>query len=201
MNTITATHKIEAERINPKHEITDPDKLARLIADMDANGWEGRPLLVAYDGDGYYAMSGTHRLAAARETDTLVPVLLMDNDDLQSLCTDQDATLDEIIGLREDNLLAVLEESILSHDYEDLMRAEIDANWADPKKITEMQGAATERYEELAGESDETLFEEDTEEDILNYIESVGGDAAAAGRRYAVSAIESREHNAEYSSH
>jgi hypothetical protein len=200
MNKITATHKIEAGRINPKHEITDPAKLARLIANLEENGWTGRPLLVAYDGDGYYAMTGTHRLAAALATDTLVPVLLMDNDDLQTLCSGRDATLDEINGLRDEDLLAVLEASPLSSDYENLMKAEVDANLAD-WQIAEFQAAATERYEELAGESDETLFAEDTEEDLLNYIESVGGDAAAAGRRYAVSAIESREPSAEYSSH
>ena len=50
--------------INPLHEVRDADKVAALAADMAANGWTGRPVLVV-DGEVMQAITGTHRLAAA----------------------------------------------------------------------------------------------------------------------------------------
>ena len=47
----------------PPHEITDPDKVKALVASIEANGWQGPPLVR----DGEYLITGTHRYAAAQE--------------------------------------------------------------------------------------------------------------------------------------
>ncbi|CRK59100.1 hypothetical protein [Alloactinosynnema sp. L-07] len=55
--------------IDPVHHVTDRAKLAVLVTDMDEHGWVGPPLLV----DGEQALTGAHRLVAARETFTPMP--------------------------------------------------------------------------------------------------------------------------------
>lgn len=45
---------------------------------MLKSGWKGRPILVIKS-DRYYAMTGAHRIAAARLTQTDVPVLYIDD--------------------------------------------------------------------------------------------------------------------------
>lgn len=47
----------------PPHEITDPDKVKTLVANIEANGWQGPPLVK----DGECLITGTHRYAAAQE--------------------------------------------------------------------------------------------------------------------------------------
>ena len=46
----------------PYHETRERDKLNNLIASMSVNGWLGGPIVV----DGEQAITGSHRLAAAR---------------------------------------------------------------------------------------------------------------------------------------
>lgn len=64
-----------ATAFDPPHPVTDPDKVRALADDMAEWGWQGPPLLV----DGADALTGSHRLAAARAADVeLVPVVTVD---------------------------------------------------------------------------------------------------------------------------
>lgn len=60
------TEDVAVSRIIPLHEVRDAAKLKALTASLEANGWQGRPLLVVDDGCGnYFALTGSHRYAAA----------------------------------------------------------------------------------------------------------------------------------------
>ena len=50
-------------RMIPLHEVRDEAKLRELIASMDADGWQGAPLVVCGD----QLITGTHRYAATQE--------------------------------------------------------------------------------------------------------------------------------------
>lgn len=52
-------------KIVPPHEVRDAEKLAALTEDMAAHGWTGRAILAINTGDGYAALTGSHRIAAA----------------------------------------------------------------------------------------------------------------------------------------
>lgn len=56
---------ISTRLIYPPHTVREQEKLARITASMEANGWQGRPLLVIPSGEAYAAMTGSHRWAAA----------------------------------------------------------------------------------------------------------------------------------------
>ena len=71
----------------PKHGVTTPPKLAQMIADMRAaDGWPVGmpPVLVAGDNE---ALTGSHRLAAARALD-LAPYCLDIQDAIDQLIDD-----------------------------------------------------------------------------------------------------------------
>ena len=53
-------------QLSPRHEVQDESKLADLVAGMIMDGWQGRPLLVVDNGT-MRCLTGSHRLAAARE--------------------------------------------------------------------------------------------------------------------------------------
>lgn len=46
-----------------RHEVTDPTKVAHLIADIATYGWQGAPLVA----DGEMLLTGVHRSAALKE--------------------------------------------------------------------------------------------------------------------------------------
>lgn len=56
---------IDPKEIEPVNEIDKPDQVKRLTAIMRKEGWIGRPLLIADEGDRLQAYTGSHRLAAA----------------------------------------------------------------------------------------------------------------------------------------
>lgn len=57
---------IAVESITPLHEVRLPHHLRSLAADMKANGWNGRPLLVIEREEDFLAWTGSHRIAAAK---------------------------------------------------------------------------------------------------------------------------------------
>lgn len=71
---MTTTTIYPAHLIAAPHEVTDAHKAALLAESMQADGWQGEPLLVVAHGDGYQAWTGTHRLAAAEVAGVAVPV-------------------------------------------------------------------------------------------------------------------------------
>lgn len=50
-------------RPEPPHEVDDEQKVADLVRQMSAHGWQGAPLVVHGD----TAVTGSHRITAARE--------------------------------------------------------------------------------------------------------------------------------------
>jgi hypothetical protein len=80
--TTTGPIDLEPRRVTPLHEVRDADKFASLVAAMRDGGWQGRPVLVTQWGDGWVALTGSHRVAAAVEAGL---------DEIPCLATDADA--------------------------------------------------------------------------------------------------------------
>lgn len=86
----------EVKRITPLHEVRDTEKLDSLVASMKKNGWQGRPIL-AYDiGDGLEALTGSHRIAAAKKAGIEdIPVLKI-SDDIANYIDDYGRSIKDI---------------------------------------------------------------------------------------------------------
>jgi hypothetical protein len=67
--------------IEPPHDVRDQKKLNNLVESMKSNGWQGRPIL-AYDiGRGPEALTGSHRIVAARKAGLEeIPVVMVHPD-------------------------------------------------------------------------------------------------------------------------
>jgi len=82
-------------RIQPLHEVRDPVKFEQLVQAMRTQGWVGRPLIVARQGDGWQAWTGSHRLAAARESGLeTVPVVVVPEEIIVKLQEDNHPSWD-----------------------------------------------------------------------------------------------------------
>lgn len=84
MTTRTTETTISPARIAPPHRVTDRPKFEALVAAMSASGWEGRPVLAWRCGDDgeVAALTGSHRIAAAREAGLdEIPVLVIEAED------------------------------------------------------------------------------------------------------------------------
>jgi hypothetical protein len=79
MLSIQPTHYKSAFNIEPPHQIRDKEKLTSLVNDMNNNGWQGRPILTYDIGRGDEAITGSHRIAAAKITNTEIPVYRIEN--------------------------------------------------------------------------------------------------------------------------
>jgi len=75
METMMKTWAIE-----PLHGIMDCEKFHALVASMETEGWVGRPILAIGTEECAQAITGTHRLYAAREAEIDVPVVLIETD-------------------------------------------------------------------------------------------------------------------------
>ncbi len=75
------------EEIEPPHEVKDEAKLADLIASMRAadTGWVGRPLVVFGVPGSYQAITGSHRLAAAREVMNTIPCVVLTDEQVAAV--------------------------------------------------------------------------------------------------------------------
>lgn len=62
------------------HEPRDADKTDAISAEMEINGWKGRPVIIAEAGDYHIAITGTHRLAAAARTGIEVSAVFLPDD-------------------------------------------------------------------------------------------------------------------------
>lgn len=122
---ITYKWDMDAGEIQPLHEVRDYEKLEQLVQSMETDGWSGRPLLVLTYGDNqYYAMTGSHRLAAAQEVGVEVPCYIIEDTENTDLLVDMfDASRDEE---RLDALEALAEVADIPDEYVQLMREELN---------------------------------------------------------------------------
>lgn len=87
----------DADRIQPLHEVMDADKLAELTASMSSHGWQGASVVVIAGADHGWgptdpcAVTGSHRIAAARAAGIDVPTVELDD-----LLREHGTTLDEM---------------------------------------------------------------------------------------------------------
>jgi hypothetical protein len=68
-----------AMSIEPPHKVRDNKKLLSLIESMKNTGWQGRPILTYDVGRGNEALTGSHRIKAAREANIEVPIYKIKN--------------------------------------------------------------------------------------------------------------------------
>jgi hypothetical protein len=99
---------IEARQIIPRHKAN----YQRLLDTMP-NGWQGRPILARPAGDGIQALTGSHRIATATYLGLSIPVLLLEDSDLDIDGWDAiDAAIDDddlLIVLRDYGIIAAAE--------------------------------------------------------------------------------------------
>ena len=68
-----------AMSIEPPHNVRDAKKLLSLTESMKNTGWQGRPILTYDVGRGEEALTGSHRIKAAREANIEVPIYRIEN--------------------------------------------------------------------------------------------------------------------------
>jgi hypothetical protein len=112
---------IEVRKIKPFNAVEDVEKLNSLAASMQKNGWQGRPIL-AYDiGDGLEALTGSHRIAAAKKAGIEdIPVLKI-SDDIANYIDDYGRSIRDISD--EDDVVEFLK-GFGNKDASQLMRIE-----------------------------------------------------------------------------
>ncbi len=104
---------LDPDQIQPWHDFHNSEKIDRLVESMTTHGWRGAPLVVMH-GDGFpVAITGSHRIEAARRTNTHIPTI--DLDDLLSAHGLTLAEIDEKTGSNPGDELHY--ESIVRLDY------------------------------------------------------------------------------------
>ena len=80
--TIKPNNWMNPKNIEPPHEVRDKKKLINIINHMKLRGYVGRPILVVNTFNGYFALSGSHRLAASKKLNIdEIPVYEIDEKD------------------------------------------------------------------------------------------------------------------------
>ncbi len=84
--SIAKVEDIKGVNVNPKqilpvNEVTDKQKFAALVYDFEHSGYSGRPIVVVDMGNGeYQALSGSHRIFAARTAEIEIPTVIINYD-------------------------------------------------------------------------------------------------------------------------
>ena len=126
------TEHIRLSKIEPLHSAGDRALVRQLAQSMQQEGWRGNPLLVIDLGYGYQALTGSHRLEAAREAGLdEVPAVVIDDPghrvkgDGCETCGN-DCRIIRLIEARDDYERADIVTEIYGEDYATLLLAEID---------------------------------------------------------------------------
>lgn len=85
---MTETALIAANSLTPWNDVDDAEKLTALIASMEVDGWVGAPVVV----DGDQAVTGSHRIIAARQADIEVPTV-----DIRDLFANAGLDYDDVV--------------------------------------------------------------------------------------------------------
>jgi len=116
---------VDPRRLVPVNEVRHPRSVERLIKAFLDVGWMGPPILAVDQGNGWQALTGSHRIAAAREIEMKVPVYYVDSELLEKFNEHSDRSILEAID--DDERLEMLRE--IGDPYAlEIMKAE-DANW------------------------------------------------------------------------
>lgn len=116
--------ELDPQEITTQNEVRDPGMRDYLVQQFEENGWDGRPI-VAYDngGNGYVALTGSHRVAAAAEAGIQVPAVLIESQ--EAIARLADTYSDEERAMVADELL---EEGEIDQATRDLLVRENDLN-------------------------------------------------------------------------
>lgn len=94
--TIELLVETTTSTFDPPHEVTDPDKVDTIAADMAEHGWRGAPI-VTEGGSGGMAWTGTHRIAAVRHLRYREGLdVQIEHVDIHDLCAQYDIDLDAL---------------------------------------------------------------------------------------------------------
>ena len=93
--------------IEPVHNVRDARKLLTLVDDMTRNGWTGRPILALENDGAAFALTGSHRIAAAKKAGIQIPVKYVDPAVTQMELPDGSFLMDNI-GIGDDKMADLL---------------------------------------------------------------------------------------------
>ncbi|MBR2743409.1 MAG: ParB N-terminal domain-containing protein [Clostridia bacterium] len=161
---------IDPERVQTVNGVTDRKKYDALVSSFTRNGWDGRPLVVVENGnEGYIALTGSHRIAAAREARINVPAIVLDN-------TEETARLIDAYrdDEREEIAKELAEEGVIPKRAYYLLAQENELNYADEpqySRTTRRHGLTDEQIAAIQsigqnGTKDYTSVNDFTSEDI-----------------------------------
>lgn len=127
--------EVNPMEITPPNRVTSSSKYHYLINEFENNGYNGRRVVLVENGnDGYQALTGSHRILAAREAGVDVPsVVIPMSEEIQPLL---DATGDEERARIADELY---EDGIIPKEARDLLVREDELNFENLDKPLDKQ--------------------------------------------------------------
>ena len=153
--------KLEAVEIDPYeistiNDITDRKKFDYLVSDFEKSGWEGRPVVIVENGnDGYKALTGSHRILAAKEANIMVKAVVVEYsseiDDLVSANSDEERASAAKDLYRDGVLSDAAYQLIIRED--DLNFENFDVPYADQKRFS-MKGSDDYNLRKLQAENE-----------------------------------------------
>jgi 2'-5' RNA ligase/GNAT superfamily N-acetyltransferase len=144
---------VNPENVEPVNK-TEPSKVDRIAKDMQENGFTGRPILLLREG---VAITGSHRIVAARVSDTKLPIVLID-DEIAGVKNEDGEMFGELLEQSLDDedradvaksFESVFEKSELAErfrDISDLLIAEDDFNLDSFDRKKSIQGMSSESF-------------------------------------------------------
>lgn len=133
--------EVNPMEITPPNRVTSSSKYHYLINEFENNGYNGRNVVLVENGnDGYQALTGSHRILAAREAGVDVPsVVIPMSEEIQPLL---DATGDEERARIADELY---EDGIIPKEARDLLVREDELNFENVGKPLDKQVRFSEK--------------------------------------------------------
>lgn len=133
--------EVNPMEITPPNRVTSSSKYHYLINEFENNGYNGRRVVLVENGnDGYQALTGSHRILAAREAGVDVPsVVIPMSEEIQPLL---DATGDEERARIADELY---EDGIIPKEARDLLVREDELNYENSGKPLDKQVRFSEK--------------------------------------------------------
>ena len=149
---IITAENVSPGYIRPVNPITDQSKVEALAYDFVEKGYDGRPILAIDNGDGsYQALTGSHRIFAAREAGIDVPTKILERNESSELI--EAANDDES---RVKVAMRLYSEGKIDSDTLALLKKEEDMNYDDTAVIDKEEKAKKWREKR---EKDQAMLE------------------------------------------